>query len=108
MLSQPSHFDFNNIGISCVREMFFDAIFEVIDIWTVSLELDEYTTFAKTLLHRITKSIEHDSALHLLPLSEIDGGDSGATFYDIGNSGPYLAHRSLVSTNARRYEFNYT
>ena len=35
-------------------EAFMDAMFELCDIWTLSIEAEEYATFLKVLLNRVT------------------------------------------------------
>ena len=44
-------------------EAFMDAMFELCDIWTLSIDAEEYATFLKVLLKRVTRDREDGTAV---------------------------------------------
>ncbi|KAF0698014.1 Aste57867_11345 [Aphanomyces stellatus] len=65
-----------DVGADCNamgKAMFYKALFEVADLWTVGIGVDEYTKFLSKLFDRVTMTVyDQEKALWLTKFAELD------------------------------------
>ncbi|ETW08524.1 hypothetical protein H310_01087 [Aphanomyces invadans] len=65
-----------DVGENCdvmAKPMFYKSLFEVADLWTVGIGVDEYTKFLTKLFERVTMTVfDQEKALWLTKFAELD------------------------------------